>query len=92
MQSRFTVYTVSVITFNFFLFLEKERASGGGGEKEGQRIRSGLFAHSRQPHAGLKLTNREIMRDLSRSRALNQLSDPSAPQSFYYKEQDLTGQ
>ena len=43
---------------NFYLFLRK--SGGGGREREGQRIQSGLCADSRQPDVGLELTNHEI--------------------------------
>ena len=39
---------------------ERETASRGGAEGEGQRIPRRLCADSRGPNAGLKLTNGEI--------------------------------
>ena len=46
--------------FSKFIYCERERereASRGGAE----RIRSGLWADSREPDAGLELTNREMV-------------------------------
>ena len=42
------------------LFL-RERASGGGAERGGQGIISGLCVVGPEPDAGLELTNRELM-------------------------------
>ena len=54
-----------VIDFYFFkcLFIlrERERASKGGAEREGDRIPSRLHAVSAEPNMGLKPTNCEIM-------------------------------
>ena len=38
-----------------------ESTSGGGAEREGQRVGSGLCADSRVLNMGLELANREIM-------------------------------
>ena len=58
-------------------------ASRGGGEREGgQRIQSGLCIDSREPDAGLRLTNLQD-HDLSRSQTLNQLSCPEAPVLYF---------
>ena len=43
------------------LFIERENKWGQGREKGGQKIRSWLHADSREPNAGLELTNCEIM-------------------------------
>ena len=40
---------------------ERERASRGGTEREGERIPSRLRTVIAEPNAGLKPTNREIM-------------------------------
>ena len=45
----------------FLYFFERVRASREGADRGRQGIQSGLCADSRQPNAGLKLTNREIM-------------------------------
>ena len=45
-----------------YLFLrERERVSGGGAEREGDRRSEWAFPDSREPDVGLKLTNHEIM-------------------------------
>ena len=56
--------------------------SRGGAESEGDtgsKAGSRLRAVSTEPDAGLELTNRKIMRDLSRSRTLDRLSHLAAP-------------
>ena len=45
----------------FFFFLEKEKESRGGAERDGERIPSRLQALSSEPDMGLDLMNREIM-------------------------------
>ena len=53
--------------FNVYLFFfferdkETEHEWGTGRERRRQRIRSRLCTDGREPDAGLKLTNREIM-------------------------------
>ena len=50
------------ILFNVYLLLrEGEPESGRGTERGGQRIRSGLCADSREPGAGLELTNPDMV-------------------------------
>ena len=54
---------------------ERESMSGVGTERKGERIPSRLCTVSVEPHAELKLTNREIMISAEiRSRMLNQLN------------------
>ena len=48
--------------FNVYLFLGGgAQAHGGGAERRGQRIQSGLHTDSSKPDAGLELKNHEIM-------------------------------
>ena len=71
------------IFLNFIYFeREGESASREGAERERgrERIPRRLHAVSREPRAGLKLMNREIMTWAQiKSRTLNWLSHPSAP-------------
>ena len=56
--------------------------NGGGTEREGDtesEAGSRLRAISPEPDSGLELTDRDIVRDLSRSWTLNRLSHPGAP-------------
>ena len=61
----FSIYFKFLISFMLIDFWEREggREGGGGGgaERGRQRIWNELCADSREPNAGLKLTNREIM-------------------------------
>ena len=55
----------------FYLFFEREterdrdreriRVGEGQRERDGQRIQGGLHVDSREPNAGLRLTNREVI-------------------------------
>ena len=52
------------IFLNVYLFLKESEhmhTGGGGSERRGQMIRSGLYVNSRELKAGLKLTNPEVM-------------------------------
>ena len=58
------ITNICVSFFNVYLFLrERERAStsGGGAERGGKRIQSGLCSDSRESDVGLVLLNRKIM-------------------------------
>ena len=59
------VVVVVVVFFNVYSFLrDRESASGGGAEREGDtesEAGSALPAVSPEPDAGLELTNREIV-------------------------------
>ena len=80
--------------FIYFWGRERQSMSGGGSEREGDtesEAGSRLWAGSTEPDAGLELTNREIMHDLSQSRSLNRLSHPGAPKSFFKKSKNLEG-
>ena len=60
----------------------RDRAWTGEGQREGDteyEAGSRLWAVSTEPDAGLELTDREIMTDLSRNRPPNQLSHPGPP-------------
>ena len=60
---------------------QRERMSRGGAGRGRERIPSSLRAVSMEPDMGLKLMNREIMTGAEiKSRTLNQLSPPGAPQ------------
>ena len=77
-----TIEISSVFFLDVYLFglRERERASGGGLEREAENPNR-LHAVNAQPDAGLELTNREIMTWVEiKSRALNRLSHPSAPE------------
>ena len=52
------------LMFIYFLERKRERTSREGAETRGQRIQSRLCTDSREPDAGLELTNHEIMTDL----------------------------
>ena len=52
------IFVVTII--NVYLFL-RERMSGGGAERGGLRIGSGLCVDSRKPDVGLVLKSPEIM-------------------------------
>ena len=64
-----TSYLLSLNFFYVYLFILRERererasehASGGGVEREGERISSRLHAISAEPDAGVKFMNSEIM-------------------------------
>ena len=53
------------IILSLFIYFERdrERVQAGEGQKGGavQRIRSRLYAHSKEPDTGFEPTNREIM-------------------------------
>ena len=46
--------------FKCLFIFERERESKGAAERRGQRIRGGLCTDSREPDAGLELTNHEM--------------------------------
>ena len=50
-----------LVLFYLFLFILRERASGGGIEREGDRVPGRPCALSTEPDAGLEPTNCEIM-------------------------------
>ena len=52
----------SKILFYLMFFLFLERTSGGGAERRGQRILSGLCTDSSEPNVRLELMNHEIMK------------------------------
>ena len=71
------------LLFIFERHRERDRAQVGEGQREGDtesEAGSRLRAVSTGPDAGLELTNTRRDHDLSRSRALNWLSHPSALQ------------
>ena len=52
---------LNLLSFFKCLFIfERERESKGAAERRGQRIRGGLCTDSREPDAGLELTNHEM--------------------------------
>ena len=52
------------LMFIYFLERKRERTSREGAEIGGQRIQSRLCTDSREPDAGLELTNHEMMTEL----------------------------
>ena len=57
---------IAIFKISLFIYFERERERErehklGRGREVGQSIRSGLCADSREPDAGLKLMNCEIM-------------------------------
>ena len=80
-------------TFIYFWDRERQSMNGGGSEREGDtesETGSRLRAVSTEPDAGLEPTDCKIMHDLSRSRTLNRLSHPGAPEfSFKLKTHDI---
>ena len=71
-----------------FIYFERERVSGGGAERGGRESQAGSVLISAEPHAGLKLPNREIMTWIKiQSRMLNWTEPPRHPyKSFNFDD------
>ena len=77
-------FFVVVLMFIYFWEMESERGVGIERGRGGRRSKAG----SREPNAGLKLTNREIITQakVSQSQTLNHLSHPGASTGVPFKE------
>ena len=75
-----SICSLSSFFLVYFYYFERERASPGGAEREGDRIPSRLCAVSAEPDGGLRLTSREIMTWAKvKSWMLNRLGHPYTP-------------